>query len=128
MSKIIKKGEVEELLGCVITDEQFNEALEYARKKQESIEDLCHAVVKAATACKKELEDALYACTDHYFYERCSLYKEKAGLFSFDFTEPSYGAFCKRLDEYLGSLDREIATLGYGDIPMPPRMEETEGV
>lgn len=37
MSKIVKKGEVEELLGCMITDEQFNKALGYARKKQEYI-------------------------------------------------------------------------------------------
>ena len=33
MSKVVNKREVEELLGCVITDEQFNEALEYARRK-----------------------------------------------------------------------------------------------
>ena len=37
MSEIVKREEVEELLGCVITDEQFNEALEYARRKQEHI-------------------------------------------------------------------------------------------
>ncbi len=37
MSKIIKKEEVEEILGYVITDEQFNEALEYAKRKQEYI-------------------------------------------------------------------------------------------
>ena len=37
MGEVVKKGEVEELLGCVITDEQFNEALEYARRKQEYI-------------------------------------------------------------------------------------------
>lgn len=37
MSKIVKKGEVEELLGCMIIDEQFNKALGYARKKQEYI-------------------------------------------------------------------------------------------
>lgn len=37
MSKVVNKREVEELLGCVITDEQFNEALEYARRKQEYI-------------------------------------------------------------------------------------------
>ena len=37
MSEVVKKEEVEELLGCVITDEQFNEALEYARRKQEYI-------------------------------------------------------------------------------------------
>lgn len=37
MGEVVKKGEVEELLGCVITDEQFNEALEYAGRKQEYI-------------------------------------------------------------------------------------------
>lgn len=37
MSEVVNKREVEELLGCVITDEQFNEALEYARRKQEYI-------------------------------------------------------------------------------------------
>lgn len=37
MSKVVNKREVEELLGCAITDEQFNEALEYAKRKQEYI-------------------------------------------------------------------------------------------
>ena len=37
MSEVVNKREVEELLGCVITDEQFNEALDYARRKQEYI-------------------------------------------------------------------------------------------
>ena len=45
MSEIVKKGEVEELLGCVITDEQFNEALEYARRKQEYICNREHRAV-----------------------------------------------------------------------------------
>lgn len=34
---VVKKSEVEELLGCEITDEQFEEALGYARRKQEYI-------------------------------------------------------------------------------------------
>lgn len=34
MSEIVRKEEVEEVLGSRITDEQFNEALEYATKKQ----------------------------------------------------------------------------------------------
>lgn len=37
MSINVKKEEVEELLGCEITEEQFNEALEYARRKQKDI-------------------------------------------------------------------------------------------
>lgn len=37
MKEIVEKREVEELLGCEITDEQFEEALEYARHKQEYI-------------------------------------------------------------------------------------------
>lgn len=37
MSEIVKREEVEEILGCMITDEQFNEALEHARRKQEYI-------------------------------------------------------------------------------------------
>lgn len=45
MSKIVKKGEVEELLGCVITDEQFNEALEYAKRKQKYIYGREHRAV-----------------------------------------------------------------------------------
>lgn len=36
MNKIVKR-EVEELLGYMIADEQFNEALEYAKRKQEYI-------------------------------------------------------------------------------------------
>ena len=35
--EVVKKSEVEELLGCKITNEQFEEALEYAKKKQEYI-------------------------------------------------------------------------------------------
>lgn len=35
--EIVKKVEVEELLGCEITDEQFDEALKYAKHKQEYI-------------------------------------------------------------------------------------------
>ena len=37
MEKIIRKEEVEELLGYGITDEQFQEALECAKHKQEFI-------------------------------------------------------------------------------------------
>ncbi|EOS47314.1 hypothetical protein C809_02190 [Lachnospiraceae bacterium MD335] len=37
MGKTVMKKEVEELLGCSITTEQFREALEYARKKQKYI-------------------------------------------------------------------------------------------
>lgn len=37
MRNEIKKEEVEELLGCRITDSQFLEALTYARRKQEYI-------------------------------------------------------------------------------------------
>ena len=34
MSEVVNKREVEELLGCVITDEQFTKAFEYASRKQ----------------------------------------------------------------------------------------------
>ena len=34
MNDNVEKREVEELLGCTITDEQFEEALKYARHKQ----------------------------------------------------------------------------------------------
>lgn len=37
MSKIVKREEVEKLLGREITDGQFNKALEYARRKQSCI-------------------------------------------------------------------------------------------
>ena len=37
MKEIVEKGEVEELLGCEITDEQFEQALKYARHKQKYI-------------------------------------------------------------------------------------------
>lgn len=37
MNEIVEKEEVEQLLGCKITDEQFEEALEYASRKQEYI-------------------------------------------------------------------------------------------
>ena len=37
MNDNVEKREVEELLGCTITDEQFEQALKYARHKQEYI-------------------------------------------------------------------------------------------
>lgn len=37
MSEIVRKKEVEELLGCEITTEQFEEALKYAERKQAHI-------------------------------------------------------------------------------------------
>lgn len=37
MKDIVRRQEAEELLGCGITDEQFEEALSYARHKQEYI-------------------------------------------------------------------------------------------
>lgn len=37
MSEVVKKEEVEELLGCEITTEQFEEALKYAKRKQAHI-------------------------------------------------------------------------------------------
>ena len=37
MREKIRREEVEELLGCEITDKQFGEALEHARQKQECI-------------------------------------------------------------------------------------------
>jgi hypothetical protein len=37
VNEIVRREEVEELLGCTITDKQFQEALGYARHKQEYI-------------------------------------------------------------------------------------------
>lgn len=45
MSEVVKKEEVEELLGYMITDEQFDEALDYARRKQEYIYNRDHRAV-----------------------------------------------------------------------------------
>lgn len=45
MSEIVKKEEVEQLLGCRITDEQFEEALEYATRKQAYIYEREHQPV-----------------------------------------------------------------------------------
>lgn len=45
MKEIVKREEVEELLGCVITDEQFNEAWGYARRKQKYIYEREHRAV-----------------------------------------------------------------------------------
>ena len=40
MSEKVKKEDVEDLFGCEITDEQFQEALEYAERKQAYIYNL----------------------------------------------------------------------------------------
>lgn len=45
MSEVVKREEVEDLLGFEITDEQFNEALEYAKRKQEYIYEREHRAV-----------------------------------------------------------------------------------
>lgn len=45
MRKTVKREEVEEFLGCEITDEQFNQALEYAKRKQKYIYEREHRAV-----------------------------------------------------------------------------------
>lgn len=45
MRKTVKREEVEEFLGCEITDEQFNQALEYAIRKQKYIYEREHRAV-----------------------------------------------------------------------------------
>ena len=46
MRDIVKKEEIEQLIGCGITDEQFNEAFEYAKRKQDYIyKQECRPVV-----------------------------------------------------------------------------------
>lgn len=45
MGKVVKRKEVEDLLGFEITDEQFNEALEHANRKQEYIYKREHRAV-----------------------------------------------------------------------------------
>ena len=37
MRDVVKKEEIEQLIGCGITDEQFNEAFEYAKRKRDYI-------------------------------------------------------------------------------------------
>ena len=45
MGESVRKGEVEQLLGCEITDGQFNKALVYAKRKQEYIHSQEHSAV-----------------------------------------------------------------------------------
>lgn len=45
MGEGVRKGEVEQLLGCEITDGQFDEALTYAKRKQEYIHSQEHSAV-----------------------------------------------------------------------------------
>lgn len=45
MSKLVKKEEVEQLLGCGITDGQFEAALEYAERMQGYIYETEHRPV-----------------------------------------------------------------------------------
>ncbi len=45
MGEDVKKREVEQLLGCEITDGQFDEALVYAKRKQEYIHSQEHSAV-----------------------------------------------------------------------------------
>ena len=52
MKEIVEKKEVEELLGCEITDEQFEEALKYARHKQEYIYQREHRQVRSLAFSK----------------------------------------------------------------------------
>ena len=114
------------LLGGYLGRKQIiiEEIQQSARKKQEAVESLCQAVRQTVIQQIEEMGKALFACTNHYYTERCSLYKEKTDLFHFDYTQPRYGEFCKKLDAYLQSLDSEIVRLGYPDLPQPPAEEE----
>ena len=63
MKEIVEKKEVEELLGCVITDEQFEEALKYASHKQEYIYQREHrqvALQHTKGSIGVEIEDNLF--------------------------------------------------------------------
>lgn len=115
------------VIGYLTDKNKAHAIMETAGKKQKHIEDLYQAVVKTVEEKEKAgLVKSLFSCTDNYYNERCSMYKEKTAMFHFDYTEPYYGTFCRRLDAYLDSLDREIVRLGYQEIPSPPSMKEIE--
>lgn len=94
-----------------------------AKKKQDLIEDLYQEILKAASKEMHTMGQSLYACTEHYYEERCNRYKEKAGLLKFDFTEPAYKNFYTELKNYISKLDDAIAQCNNGEIPLPPSME-----
>ena len=52
MKEIVEKREVEELLGCEITDEQFEEALKYARHKHWYLVKLTEEYVRSLAFSK----------------------------------------------------------------------------
>ncbi|MDD2979577.1 MAG: hypothetical protein PHN80_06340 [Hespellia sp.] len=74
----VAKKEVEDLLKCEITDSQFEEALEYAKRKQKYIYEKDHrTVVMQHWYLVKLTEEYVISLTfSHFTMDLCSMLKD----------------------------------------------------
>ena len=94
-----------------------------AKKKQEYVENFYEEVLKTAQKEMNGMRQALEACTNHYYEERCQRYQQKALQLHFDFTEPAYRIFYQELEQYMTKIDTAIAECRNDEIAVPPSME-----
>lgn len=95
-----------------------------AKKKQEIIEDL-HKEVQTYI-CDKKRSDILgitLKMSDHYYNERCRLYREKVAELNFDYEEPQYSKFMNSLKEYINNIEEYLKGKNE-DVEVPPEMFE----
>lgn len=100
--------------------------MENTKKKQEAVEDLYKEVLKLMLKESDKMEKELFACTDHYYKDKCEEYKEKTKQFHFDFTDIAFSKFMAALDTYITKLDAAIGTLGEDKLPEPPKASDLE--
>lgn len=112
------------VIGAYLTKRNTAEVENNAREKQRRIEEFYKEVIEYVTSEKKQIETALFACTDLYYEQRCEFYKEKVKKLNFDFTEPEYGRFITELEAYLQDLADVIDKMDREPIAVPPDLEE----
>ena len=112
------------VIGAYLTKRNTAEVENNAREKQRRIEEFYKEVIEYITSEKKQIETALFACTDLYYEQRCEFYKEKVKKLNFDFTEPEYGRFITELEAYLQDLADVIDKMDCEPIAVPPDLEE----
>lgn len=93
-----------------------------AKQKQELVEDLYQEVVRTAEKEINQIGQALFACTDKYYEDRCTFYQEKSRIFNFDFTQPEYGRFNTELEAYIQCLNNLINEMDNEPMEDPPKI------
>lgn len=95
-----------------------------AKIKQEIIEDLYKSVQGYVwNKEKNNICGSVVALSEHYYAERCRLYREKADEMNFDYEEPKYSMFMNGLQEYIEGIEGYISQIN-DDLPEPPETLE----